>query len=154
SSTTNPQEVGNGKGTLPYRRHPVGTIVHLYEDRRLRDEVVAVKFDDNRALALPLPSSRKFRPAASVACAASPARWPLAASRPPVVVIGATCRSPLSCGASHVAKSSCRRAMKARRRGAGWPAVAHLPPSMCLLRATPSQWDGGGGGHHAETAVH
>src|SRR5260221_724429 len=34
-------------------------------------------------------------------CAASPARWPLVASKPPVVVIGATCRSPPSCGARH-----------------------------------------------------
>src|SRR6516165_4573330 len=47
------------------------------------------------------PSSRKSKRAASAACAASPARCPPAASRPPVVVIGATCRSPPSCGARH-----------------------------------------------------
>jgi hypothetical protein len=31
-----------------------------------------------------------------------------------------------------------RRAIKSGRRGAGRPAVAHLPPSMCLPCATPS----------------
>src|SRR5262245_49513291 len=45
------------------------------------------------------PSSRKSKRAGLAACAALPARWPPAASRPPVVVIGVTYRSPPSCGA-------------------------------------------------------
>lgn len=37
-----------------------------------------------------------------------------------------------------------------QRRGAGRPAVAHLPPSMCLPCATPSNGDGGDGGTMAK----
>src|SRR5262249_32741253 len=46
-----------------------------------------------------------------------------------------------------------RRAIGSGRRGAGWPAVAHLPPSMCLPCATPSKWDGGDGGSWQTTML-
>jgi hypothetical protein len=40
--------------------------------------------------------------------------------------------------------------MKAGRRGAGWPAVAHLPTVDVLALRHPLQWDGGDGGTMAK----
>ena len=45
-----------------------------------------------------------------------------------------------------VGVSPYRRAIESGRRGAGRPAVAHLPPSMCCAPRHPTSSDGGDGG--------
>ena len=72
------------------------------------------------------------RQAASAACAASPARWPPAASRPPVVVIGATCRSPPSCGARRQ-HATPRPVVRESRLGT-WDAAMRGDPTAAGLR--------------------
>src|SRR5262245_17257096 len=77
-------------------------------------------------------SSRKYGRAASAACAASPARWPPAASRPPVGVVGPTCRSPPSCGArkARLSRVNCfggRGPFWPRKRRPGTPAAPAVP---------------------------
>src|SRR5262245_61936870 len=76
-------------------------------------------------------SLRKYRRAASPACAASPARWPPAASRPPVGVIGPTCKSQRSYGARR-----CRPATPGGFLSTGTSPPASFASAACRLRSS------------------